>query len=110
MSRTKKPTKRQNVTIVHVKDPLCSQTDPEIFFPSENKGEGYTTSRYAKSICAECDYTVQCLITALMNKEEHGIWGGSTVRERRSIKTKAQAVEFVRKLRANAEGAKKEGK
>jgi hypothetical protein len=34
-----------------------------------------------------------------MNKEEHGIWGGSTVRERRSIKTKSQAVTFVKKLK-----------
>lgn len=99
MSRTKKPTERHNTTIVQVKDPLCAQTDPEIFFPSETKGEGYTTSRYAKSICAECDYTVQCLITALMNKEEHGIWGGSTVRERRAIKTKSQAITFVKKLK-----------
>jgi WhiB family redox-sensing transcriptional regulator len=99
MARTKKPTKRHDVTIIHVKDPLCSQTDPEIFFPADNMKEGYTTSRYAKSICAECDYTVQCLITALMNKEEYGIWGGSTVRERRAIKTKAQAITFVKKLK-----------
>ena len=99
MSRTKAPTKRQNVTIIHVKDPLCAQTDPEMFFPSDTNREGYATSKYAKSICAQCDYTVQCLMTALMNKEEHGIWGGATVPERRYIRTKAQAVEFVRKLK-----------
>ena len=98
-STPRKSTKRGDVTIVQVKDPLCSQTDPEIFFPSETKGEGYTTSRYAKSICAECDYTLQCLITAVMNKEEYGIWGGSTVRDRRAIKTKSQAVTFVKKLK-----------
>jgi hypothetical protein len=100
MARTKKPVERQAVTIIQVKDPLCAQTDPEMFFPSDTKGDGYTTTRYAKDICAKCDYTVQCLITALMNKEEYGIWGGSTVRERRSIKTKSQAVTFVQKLKA----------
>jgi hypothetical protein len=34
-----------------------------------------------------------------MNKEEYGIWGGSTVRDRRAIKTKSQAVTFVKKLK-----------
>jgi hypothetical protein len=37
-----------------------------------------------------------------MNKEEYGIWGGSTVRERRAIKTKTQAVTFVQKLKAES--------
>ena len=99
MARTKAPIKRQNTTIIHVDDPLCAQTDPEMFFPSDTLREGYATARFAKSICAQCDYTTQCLITALMNKEEHGIWGGATVRERRNIRTKAQVVEFVRKLK-----------
>jgi WhiB family redox-sensing transcriptional regulator len=102
MARTKKPVERQAVTIIQVKDPLCAQTDPEMFFPSDTKGDGYTTTRYAKDICAQCDYTVQCLITAVMNKEEYGIWGGSTVRERRAIKTKTQAVTFVQKLKAES--------
>lgn len=103
MARTKKPTPRHLTTIIQVEDPLCSQTDPEMFFPSDTTREGYTSARMAKSICAQCDYAVQCLVSAIMNKEEYGIWGGSTVRERRAIKTKAQAIEFVRKLKNSAE-------
>ncbi len=99
MARTKRPVDRQAVTIIQVKDPLCAQTDPEMFFPSGSKGDGYTTTKYATDICAQCDYTVQCLITAIMNKEEYGIWGGSSPRDRRAIKTRTQAITFVKKLK-----------
>jgi WhiB family redox-sensing transcriptional regulator len=100
MARTKAPIPRHQTTIIHVEDPLCSQTDPEMFFPSDTVRDGYTTSRFAKEICSKCDYTMQCLVTALMNKEEYGIWGGATVRERKSIRSKAQAVAFVQKLKS----------
>lgn len=39
----------------------------------------------AKAICAECSVRNECLIAAIDNREEHGVWGGLTPRERLSL-------------------------
>lgn len=59
-------------------DALCTQTDPEIFFPEKGG-----STRDAKKVCAACDVRSQCLEAALENDERHGIWGGLSERERR---------------------------
>ena len=79
---------------MHVPDALCAQTDPEAFFPEKGG-----TSNLARAICAKCPLTLQCLLTALDNREEFGVWGGAGPKERKQLRTKTQAVEFVRKLR-----------
>jgi len=64
--------------------PVCSQTDPEIFFPELGRGATPET-RLAKAICSECPVVVKCLQFALDNGEL-GIWGGTTNDDRRRIK------------------------
>lgn len=59
---------------------LCAQTDPELFFP--DKGQ---PSYDAKRVCATCPVRTECLLYALANREEYGIWGGLTARERRAL-------------------------
>lgn len=86
----------KDAKLTQVEDALCSQTDPEAFFPEKGG-----TSRIAKKVCAKCSLTLQCLLTALENREEFGVWGGAGVRERERIRTKTQAVEFVHKLKLN---------
>jgi len=56
---------------------LCAQSDPEVFFPE--KGE---SSKNAKLICAACPCRDLCLEDALVNDEQHGIWGGLSYPER----------------------------
>ena len=65
-------------------DALCSQTDPEAFFPEKGG-----STRDAKRICAGCDVKQQCLEYALANDERFGIWGGLSERERRKLKKHA---------------------
>ena len=72
-------------------DGLCSQTDPEIFFPE--KGD-HTSSHAAKSVCASCQLVVQCLTGALARNEEFGIWGGSSYKNRMDIKRGRRSIEF----------------
>lgn len=60
---------------------LCSQTDPEAFFP----GKGLSTQE-AKQVCSSCDVKDECLIYALKGDERFGIWGGTSERERRLLK------------------------
>jgi WhiB family redox-sensing transcriptional regulator len=60
---------------------LCSQTDPEAFFPEKGG-----TTRDAKRICERCEVRAQCLEYALAHDERFGVWGGLSERERRRLK------------------------
>lgn len=51
-----------------------------VFFP--DKGESTSP---AKAICRTCPVRVECLEFAITTHQGHGIWGGTTVRERRRI-------------------------
>ena len=61
----------------------CSEVevDPEIFFP-ERGG----SSKAARAVCERCDVREKCLEYALNNKEQFGIWGGTSERERRRLR------------------------
>jgi len=71
-------------TLAWQTDALCSQTDPEAFFPEKGG-----STRDAKRICTSCDVKSQCLEYALQNDERFGIWGGLSERERRKLKRRA---------------------
>ena len=58
----------------------CRDLDPAIFFPSE--GIGVQT---AQQICAECPVKSSCLEYALANRVDHGVWGGTSERQRRRL-------------------------
>lgn len=63
-----------------VKDALCAQTDPELFFPEKGG-----STKAAKKVCAACPVAEQCLDYALREGERIGIWGGRAPRERRRM-------------------------
>lgn len=65
-------------------DALCSQTDPEAFFPEKGG-----STREAKKICQQCEVKSECLDYALSNDERFGIWGGLSERERRRLRRRA---------------------
>jgi len=65
-------------------DALCTQTDPEAFFPEKGG-----STRDAKRICTECTVKTECLEYALANDERFGIWGGLSERERRKYRRRA---------------------
>lgn len=64
--------------------PVCQEIDGELWYP-ESGGESHAL-RQAKKYCEECPVRAECLAFALANNEEHGIWGGLTVRERQKLK------------------------
>ena len=65
---------------------LCSQTDPEAFFPEKGG-----STREAKRICNRCEVKAECLEYALGHDERFGIWGGLSERERRRLKRRVAA-------------------
>ena len=59
---------------------LCNEQPPSLFFPSDGVGV-----EVAKKICAECPSKEPCLEYALTNRIDHGVWGGTSERQRRRI-------------------------
>jgi WhiB family redox-sensing transcriptional regulator len=66
------------------RDAACAELDPAIFFPERG-----SSSKAARALCAECTVREGCLAYALDNPEvaEFGIWGGTSPRERRVLRT-----------------------
>ena len=58
----------------------CRNYPPAAFFPSDGVGVDA-----ARKICAECPVKAECLEYALVNRIDHGVWGGCSERERRRI-------------------------
>jgi WhiB family redox-sensing transcriptional regulator len=73
---------------------LCSQADPDAWFPEQGQN-----SHYAKRICngdprtgvAPCPIRARCLEVALARHEPFGIYGGMTPSERRRLNGRAVA-------------------
>lgn len=68
----------------------CRDEDPELFFPVGPAGRNNAPAlermvQRAKAVCARCRVIEQCLRWALDHGEGHGIWGGMTEGERRSL-------------------------
>lgn len=63
----------------------CLHADPNLFFPPPD-GDAHTTLQQAKAICRICPVISRCLQWALATNETHGIWGGLTPEERRSMR------------------------
>jgi len=59
---------------------LCREIPPAVFFPSDGVGV-----EAARRICANCPVKEPCLEYALAFRIDHGVWGGSSERERRRI-------------------------
>lgn len=61
----------------------CKGLDPAIFYPEIGGNE---MADQAKAICAKCPVKTDCLEYALANYEHDGIWGGTSEKERRSLR------------------------
>ena len=58
----------------------CADQHPSVFFPSDGVGV-----ERAKKLCEGCVSQNPCLEYALVNRVEHGVWGGASERQRRRI-------------------------
>jgi WhiB family redox-sensing transcriptional regulator len=71
----------RETTVEWQQDAACVQHRDVDFFPA--RGESV---RDAKAVCASCPVRVDCLDFALRLKVAHGVWGGLSERERRSLR------------------------
>lgn len=68
----------------------------DLFFPANGAGLNVLLAKEAKAVCSRCPVKEQCLQWALDTNERHGIWGGKTDDERRSLKRRAAARRAAR--------------
>lgn len=59
----------------------CRGVDPGLFYPERG-----ASTRVPKSICADCPVKVTCLDYAIEQGERTGVWGGTSERQRRTIR------------------------
>lgn len=78
------------------KEGACREEDPEMFFP-EGK-DHVALTRSAKAICAECPVASLCLDYAVATKQ-WGIWGGTTMKERKLLSREERRDEYIMVLR-----------
>jgi len=69
----------------------CRDLPPETFFPSDGVGVDH-----ARKICAECPMKAPCLEYAMENHIDHGVWGGTSERERRRIARQRRRLTVYR--------------
>ena len=64
-------------------DGLCTQTDPDLFFPVNAAQQ-----KAATKICAECPVRILCANFAIQTNQEFGVWGGLTEEDRKQLRSK----------------------
>jgi WhiB family transcriptional regulator, redox-sensing transcriptional regulator len=65
----------------------CLNEDPELFFPVGNCGPALIQIVHAKTVCARCCVSGDCLRWALESGQDTGVCGGSSEQERRDLRT-----------------------
>jgi WhiB family redox-sensing transcriptional regulator len=66
----------------------CVEEDPKLFFPIGDTGPALLQIEEAKAVCRRCPLIESCLQGAL-DRNESGVWGGLSEKERRSLKRRA---------------------
>ncbi len=67
---------------------LCGQVDPDLWYPEDGNA---AQAKRAKQVCRGCPVRAECLAYALDAAEEHGVWGGRGLKERRRLRHAAAA-------------------
>lgn len=65
----------------------CSGYPNTLFFPSQETPDNASVAR-AKAICSVCPVMDDCLEYSLESNQRSGIWGGTTEKERKSVRRK----------------------
>jgi WhiB family redox-sensing transcriptional regulator len=79
---------RLPIDLGHQMDPrlsvqaACRGADPELFFAER----GTNSTRAARELCRSCPICAECAEFAIVNNERFGVWGDTSVKDRRRIR------------------------
>jgi WhiB family transcriptional regulator, redox-sensing transcriptional regulator len=68
-------------------DANCRGLHASAFFPSDASGV-----EAARRVCAECSVRSECLEYSLVNRLDHGIWGGTSERQRQRLLRQRRSI------------------
>lgn len=68
---------------------VCREVDPELFFPVGNSAVADMQAENAKRVCGRCPVRSECLSWAVETRQESGVWGGLSEKERGSLRRHA---------------------
>ena len=77
--------------------------DPELFFPISHE-EQLRSLPMIRKICGSCVHQTECIQYAIDNREQHGIWGGTTPAEREAVWKKQESHIQRRRTRSQILG------
>ncbi|WP_406516354.1 WhiB family transcriptional regulator [Streptomyces sp. NBC_00873] len=63
----------------------CRWIDPDLFWPLGESMAARQQAEQAKAVCATCPVRTQCLEWAVETRQDFGVWGGMSERERRGL-------------------------
>lgn len=72
----------------------CRGVDLSVFFPEGMRNTTAPAIAAAKQICERCPVRAVCLADHL--NETHGVWGGTSAREREALRRKQRWAERER--------------
>ena len=67
---------------------VACQNFPDEMYEEEDNADSRAMQHIIKQICADCPLNRDCLDYAITAREQHGIWGGLTTKEREEIHRK----------------------
>lgn len=73
----------------------CRDADPEGWFPVGNDGPALIQVAEAKTVCRGCPVREACLDWAMTHPDTHGIWGGLTEGERRTLRRQDTGITIM---------------
>jgi WhiB family transcriptional regulator, redox-sensing transcriptional regulator len=82
----------------------CRDEDPDLFFPITSQGPSARQVTMAKAVCARCGVQRQCLRFAIENRQDHGVWGGTTEEERKHMRRASRRARRQLTLATGAAG------
>ena len=65
----------------------CRAVNPEVMFPAPDDVDAVEA---AKQVCAGCPVRARCLVDAMTDWQDHGVWGGLSEKERRALRRSRQ--------------------
>jgi WhiB family redox-sensing transcriptional regulator len=69
---------------------LCAKVDPEVFFPESSDRASVEA---AKAICNKCHFIEPCLKSVIWEPSVEGIWGGTTPRQRETMRSRLRRMQ-----------------